>query len=50
MSILSPDGRGCDTGLHEKGDVEHGSKTVVDAVREAKIAAHGIMEYIESGM
>ncbi len=35
-------------GVFAAGDVVHGSKTVVDAVREAKIAAQGIMNYIES--
>ena len=33
-------------GVFAAGDVVHGSKTVVDAVREAKIAAYGIMDYI----
>ena len=35
-------------GVFAAGDVVHGSKTVVDAVREAKIAAEGIMDYIEA--
>jgi glutamate synthase (NADPH/NADH) small chain len=36
-------------GVFAAGDVVHGSRTVVDAVREARIAAKGIMEYVESG-
>ena len=34
-------------GVFAGGDVVHGSKTVVDAVREAKIAAQGMINYIE---
>ena len=35
-------------GVFAAGDVVHGSKTVVDAVCEARTAAQGIMEYIEA--
>jgi len=35
-------------GVFAAGDVVHGSKTVVHAVKEAKIAAEGIMEYLEN--
>ena len=35
-------------GVFAAGDVVHGSRTVVDAVREAKTAAQGIMDYLEN--
>jgi len=35
-------------GVFAAGDVVHGSKTVVDAVAQAKLAVEGMLRYLES--
>ena len=35
-------------GVFAAGDVVHGSKTVVDAVAQAKVAVEGMLNYLEN--